>query len=208
MKILVLSSDFPPNLGGVAVFVHNLCLQLYQLGHQVHVLTRQRDDGIAFDKTQPYLIYRYSEQKRLSSQPAIMNTLILCQRNRYNVIFLGHFTTTHALGALIHCKLYKIPLVILSHGNDVFRYSIHTKVDKIAADLLFKNASKVLANSSYTANQIRKQDYCKKPEILNPGVDHLQFHPDIENSDIRDRYGLDNLKSSTYCLATYSKEKC
>ena len=194
MRILVLSSDFPPNPGGVAVFVHNLCIQLCRYGHQVHVLTRQRDDGIAFDQTQPYRIYRYSEQKRLSSIPSITKTLILSQRNRYDVVFLGHFTTTHAFGALIYCKLHKIPLVILSHGNDVFRYSIHTKIDKISADLLFKHASKILANSSYTANQLYNQSYCKKPDVLNPGVDHLQFHPDIDSSAIRGRYGLDNHK--------------
>ena len=121
MKILVLSYDFPPNPGGVAVFVHNLCLQLYRLGHQVHILTKRRDESETFDKTQPYRIYRYSEQRRLSSLPPITKTLILGQSNRYDVVFLGHFITTHAFGALIHCKLHKIPLVILSHGNDVFR---------------------------------------------------------------------------------------
>ncbi len=190
MRVLFLSPDFPPKSGGVAVFVHNLCLQLSRLGHQVDVLTRRQDNGRGINAKQSYRVYRYSEYRRLSSLAPVTRTLLLYQKNRYDMVFLGHFTTTHALGVLILHKLWNVPFTILSHGNDVFRYSIHTKTDEIVAKLLFRNTAMILANSCFTADRIREIGYRGELEVLNPGVDHVVFRPGIDTTELCRKHEL------------------
>ncbi|MGR3303167.1 MAG: glycosyltransferase family 4 protein [Candidatus Scalindua sp.] len=190
MKILVFTLDFPPTPGGVAIFLHNLCLQLCRQGHNVDVLTRS-EKSQEIDKKQPYRVYRYSPFKRLSSLKPILSTIYLHQKNRYQVLFMGHFATSHALGVFFLHKLLGIPYVILSHGNDLTRYSIHTKADEVIARLLLNNASLVFANSRFTAECLQKRKYSGRIEILNPGVDVKQFHYQVDTGDICKKYELE-----------------
>jgi len=190
MKILVHSTDFLPNDGGAAVFVHNICLQLCRLGHQVDVLTLVRDNSDAIDQKQPYRVFRYSTFKRLASLVPMMKVLSLHHRNHYDLIFAGHFGTTCFIGEIILKKVFNIPFVVLSHGNDVWKFSINTYLDKIFARIVFNNSSLILANSNFTAKRILEMGYKIKIKILWPGVDENQFHPNVSCTEVRSKYDL------------------
>jgi phosphatidylinositol alpha-1,6-mannosyltransferase len=190
MKILVFSPDFLPYSGGVAIFVHNICLQLCHQGHQVDVLTQGKG---ALDQSLPYRVFRYSPFKRLSFLVPVLKTFVLHFRNHYDLVFMGHFAAAPALGAWILGKFGNIPYIILSHGNDL-SYSIHSGIDKMAAGFLLKNATLMLANSRFTAKKIREKGYKEALEILNPGIDEKQFHPGVDSSSICRKYDLKNKK--------------
>lgn len=190
MKILVFTLDLSPDSGGVAIFLNNLCLQLCRQGHNVDVLTLSGKSNET-DKKQPYRVYRYSPFKRFSSLKPILSTIYLHQKNRYQVLFMGHFTTSHALGVFLLYKLLGIPYVILSHGNDLTRYSIHNKASEVIARLLLNNVSLVFANSRFTAECLQKRKYSGRIEILNPGVDVKQFCPQVDTGGICKKYELE-----------------
>ena len=111
--------------------------------------------------------------------------------NRYDVLFLGHFTTTHALGALVLYKLRGIPYVILSHANDL-SYSVSTMVDKLVARSLIRNAALMIGNSRLTAELIHQKGYDKTVEVINPGVDTELFHSEVDTTEVLRKYSLDN----------------
>lgn len=190
MKILLLTQDFPPNPGGIAVFLHNLSAQLCRLGHHVHVLTPAREGCAKADTGQRFGVYRYISPSRFSSISPIRHTLALHRQHQYDVVFIGHFMTTHALGALALHKLWGVPYVILSHGNDL-RYSVSTRVDEIVAHWLFDNVALVLGNSRFTIERIREIGYTGRTEVLNPGVDSAYFNPGLDTTEVQQKYGLD-----------------
>ncbi len=190
MKILVLAPDFLPNPGGVALFLHHICTQLACFGHRVDILTVGEGMPKAADHGQPYHVHRYANLRRFSSLSPLWRIIRLHCRNRYEVVFVGHFMTTHALGAWLLRRLAGVPYVILSHGNDL-RYSVSTKADRYVARLLIDNAATMLGNSRFTADRIREMGYQGPVEVLNPGVDPVHFHPDVDTSAVRQEYGLD-----------------
>jgi phosphatidylinositol alpha-1,6-mannosyltransferase len=185
-----LAPDFPPNPGGVAVFVHNLCLQLSRLGHKVDVLTSVKPEGSAVDVRQPYRVWRYPVWNRLSSVPPILWTLRLCLQRRYDVFLVGHFLTTHALGLILWRLLCGVPYVVLCHGNDL-RYGQQTELDKRLGRWIFSQTSTVLCNSIYTRHAVRANRYSGETAILHPGVDPTVFRPGVDTREVRWRHKLE-----------------
>ena len=64
MRILFFSTDFRPNPGGVATFLHHLAAQLVDLGHEVDVLAPARAGDAESDANQSYRVYRYAVSER------------------------------------------------------------------------------------------------------------------------------------------------
>jgi phosphatidylinositol alpha-1,6-mannosyltransferase len=181
--------DFYPNKGGIAVFIRDLCIQLAGLGHKVDILAKKNSNTYSFDKSQQYNVYRCKLYRRLSSIGPILKTLLLYNRKHYDIILIGQFMTTHAIGILLLKKILGVPYVILSHGNDL-HYRISTWCDKIIARYLIENANLMLGNSHFVGKRILEMCYNKTTEILNPGVDCKKFHPGVNVSEIQERYGL------------------
>lgn len=190
MNVLCVTQNLPPVFGGIAVFLHNLCTQLCRLKYHVDVLAPAVEGCADVDKEQPYRVYRYISRQRLSSIVAIRRMLVLHQRYHYDVVLIGHFMTTHALGALALRKLWDVPYVILCHGNDL-HYSINNWIDRVTSYPLFHNASLILCNSYATAERVRRKGYQGEVEILHPGVDLEKFRPNLEISAITQKYHLD-----------------
>ena len=191
MKVLMISPDFTPNPGGIAVFLHHLCLQLTRLGHRVDILTPAREGDGETDARQPYRVYRYKCHRQFSSIVPIGRTLVLHYIHCYDVVFLGTFMTTHGLGAWFLCNLRGVPYVILCHGNDL-GYAIRAGIDVPVARLLLRDAALVLGNSRFTAGRIRDVGYTGSVEVLNPGVDLARFHTRVETTKVRQQLRLDN----------------
>jgi len=195
MKILVFSPDFLPNTGGIAIFVHNICLQLVRLGYEVDVLTTRK---ITDYSNKPYKVYQYDPGGRLSSMKAILAVFSLYLKRRYDLLFFGHFVSTHALGGVLLTKIFKVPYIMLCHGNDVFRYEVSTTIHRLIRKVVLRNAIIVLANSNFTKNRI-EIELNIKGKVLNPGVDITFFHADKDDSELREKYQINN--STTVLLS-------
>lgn len=189
MRILCVTHEFPPIQGGLAVFLHNLCIQLCNLGHEVDILTPVRTGCIEANAGQEYQVYQYKELKFLASIIPLYHTLSMHLKKKYDVVFIGHFMTTHALGVLALRWLWNVPYVILSHGNDL-NYSITNKTDNLVARWILDNVSIMLANSHFTVDIIHKAGYNGPVKILFPGVDSEQFHPGVNPEEFRQLHSL------------------
>jgi phosphatidyl-myo-inositol dimannoside synthase len=187
MNILVISFDYFPNPGGIAIFMHNICAQLSNLGHRVDIIAKKSGDTNSFDRKQIYNIYRCPIYKHLSSLVPILKTMMLHVKNHYDIIILGHFMTTHAIGAILISELQGIPYVVLSHGNDL-DYQISNWIDEIVANIVIKNSSQFLCNSYYVKEKILKKGYRGGVNIFHPGVDTEKFNPNIDKDEIQIRY--------------------
>lgn len=58
MKVLMLTQDFPPMDGGIAIFVQHICQELRRNNVRVEVLAQDVEEAAAFDGAQSYAIHR------------------------------------------------------------------------------------------------------------------------------------------------------
>lgn len=188
---MVATRYFPPNGGGIGVFLSNLCAQFSRFGHRVDVLTPDRHGSPDRDDGQPYRIYSYKCPHRHSSVIPICRTLALHKQHWYDIVFIGHFITTHALGALVLRKLWGVPYVILVHGTELCAPNDpRTPMEKRVARMMLRNATLMLSNSRFTAERIRRKGYHGPVEVLNHGVAIGRFHPEINTALVRQKYNL------------------
>ncbi len=196
LKILLITSDFPPMPGGIAIFLENLCQGLTRLGHEVEVLALRKEgheDCARFDQVQPYAVHRYDTSRILSSVTPVLCTWRHTRCLAPDVLLLGHVMSTHGLGAVLVKKLLGVPYVVLSHGADL-RHRAVSRVDTWAICAVLRNASLLLANSRFTSLRLRETGCVSSTmEILHPGVDPGVFCPEVPAQQImriRQRYGL------------------
>jgi len=185
--------------GGIAVFVHNLCLALYERKNQVEVLVSVSEASElknydAFDTIQPYRVHRFKKSCVLSSFIPIVKTLIHIARFKPDILILGHVISMHGFGALIAKKVLGIPYIVLSHGGDLGHLAVEG-IDRWATHKILMNASLILANSAYTKQLIKKRGYNnERIFVLNPGVNTRLFNPEVNCDALREKYDLKNKK--------------
>ncbi|MFH2138506.1 MAG: glycosyltransferase family 4 protein [Candidatus Omnitrophota bacterium] len=173
MNILFVTSNFPPLNGGIANFDYNICKSLHQKGHKLVVLANSIKGSEKFDLAQGFEIIRLKGNLRPTSIEAISKLLYLVLKNNIDIVFFGHFGSTHWLGGVLSRIILKVPYVILVHGTEFNAYfSRFTFVDKWASGIVLKNAKGIIANSQVTRNLVHERGYpLEKIQILNPGVD-------------------------------------
>lgn len=196
MNILFVSSNFPPEEGGIAIFNCNICKQLSGRGHKVLTLVDGFKESNDFDKQQSFDILRFNGRIRPTSLKAIYKILSLVLKNRIEVIFFGHFGSTHWLGGVLAKKILKVPYVILVHGTEFNSYfDRFTWADHWASKIVLRNASRIIANSRATKKLVEDHGYSsKKIRIVHPGTDPVKFKVRDKQMDLMEKFGLKDKK--------------
>ncbi|MDQ7797855.1 MAG: glycosyltransferase family 4 protein [Candidatus Edwardsbacteria bacterium] len=169
MKILIVTADFVPGLGGIASFNQGIAESMALAGHQMFVLAPNLPN--ASDKGLPYRVIRYKRTMRFANLWPSLITLYLSLTIKYDIVLYGHAASTLSAGGIIARKLNLNRLIVLTHGNDL-DYVISNKIDKYFLDKMLRTSDLILANSSFTKDKVLKKyhDMSKKVKILNPGV--------------------------------------
>jgi glycosyltransferase involved in cell wall biosynthesis len=116
MRICLFTPIFLPTLGGVGVVVHQLASFLTERGHQVTVLAHKRR-GESRIKV-PYRVFRYWRplSKRFGVHQIIVYLVWEKMRRGVDILHCHSAYPQGYIGASFK-KMYKIPLVITSHGD-------------------------------------------------------------------------------------------
>ncbi|MFC1815838.1 glycosyltransferase family 4 protein [Thermodesulfobacteriota bacterium] len=196
MNILFVTSNFPPMDGGIAVFDYHICRELCARGHDVSVLTTRYHASEDFDSQQYFYTQRLSGKMRPTSVEAIYRILYLSVKQKIEVIFFGHFGSTHWLGGVLSKKFLKIPYIILVHGTEFNAYFHRFAwADRYASKVVLKNASTIIVNSQTTKKLVEVHDFSTgRIHIVHPGADPANFKSDDSESGIVDKLGLKNKK--------------
>lgn len=118
-KILIITLEFPPQVGGIATYVRYFAESLKD---NVVVLAPKRQGAKEFDLRQNFKIIRknpyfpkfiWPRWLRLSWQ-----VFWLVRQEKINIIYLHHVLPVGYAGWLIK-KILKIPYLVFSHGTDV-----------------------------------------------------------------------------------------
>ena len=182
--------------GGIATFNHHICNELSSRGHRVTVLAGPDAESEDYDRKQNFTIKRVTNKFRPSSIESIYKTLALVRKENAEIIFFGHFASTHWLGAILVKYIFRIPYVILVHGTEFNAYFHRfTDIDRWVSKYILKNAGTVFTNSQITRELVQTHGYpFEKIHMIFPGVDTERFGIFEKRSDILENLGIKNKK--------------
>lgn len=201
-KILIISLEFPPYVGGVATYVHDLAealdpakvVVLAPGGNDKSNSAQQKTD---WDKSQEYKIIR----KKLLFPKFIWprwirllwHTWRVIKKEKIEIIFVQHVLPVGYAGVIMK-KLFKIPFLLFSHGTDLVAGTA-TLWKKKMVMAVSSHAEQIIFNSNSLQSRYLRvlPQFEKKSFVLYPCPEprFLQSPPRSEIDMLRRRYALE-----------------
>ena len=193
-NILLLTAEFPPQIGGIATLTSQLAEELHGKkvkGKEVkvHVVTsvgRRKEYGFPVTRTPGFL-----NVKLLKIFPLFFATLGVWLRERPDKLLLGKWTH-EGFVAYIMAKVFDVPYVTLAHGSEILKFKDRKFIGFILKKLL-KVSQKVIAVSNYTRGLVLELGLPEeKIKVVNNGIKLQNYNSDIATDDFEDNYNLGN----------------
>ncbi|MEO7282159.1 glycosyltransferase family 4 protein [Gelidibacter sp.] len=167
-KILIVTSEFPPQPGGIGNHAYYLALYLTKNGYAVTVIADQRDvdntEEIAFDAFLPFVVKRIQ----------LKGVRLFMYLNRIVKTFGGLKQTDHVIATgkfslwnVAFCSLfYKRNTMAVIHGSEV---NLRAAVLKKLIDLSLKRFETLVAVSGYTSRLVGHLE--RDIQVIPNGID-------------------------------------
>ncbi|MAF13284.1 MAG: hypothetical protein CMI53_00115 [Parcubacteria group bacterium] len=167
-KSLLITLDFPPNVGGIATYYYNVCKNLP--ADKIVVLAPEQEGAEAFDRQQNFTIIR---KKILSQLPensnkglgkilkvansfrwmsTIKHLAPIIKNHQIELIQAGQVLPIGTM-AMVYSKSKKIPFVFYAHGLDIMLPQ-NFKRKKMLVKNIIDSSQKIIANSHYTKDEL------------------------------------------------------
>ena len=188
-RVLVVTNDFPPRVGGVQQYLSNIVANLPP--ERVAVLAPNWPGWRDFDADQPFAIHRWPSTFLWPTGELFRRVMSAAKSHRAEVILFGHGFPLAVMGPALSARGF--PYVVLTHGAEVWL----AKVPAMSAAMrrAFARARAVTAVSHFTARAIRPLvPQGVGVDVVSPGVDALRFSPDVDGRSVKERHGLEGRK--------------
>jgi phosphatidylinositol alpha-1,6-mannosyltransferase len=191
-KMLVVTNDFPPAIGGIAQVLSSICKVLPT--DRVCVLAQEAEGDAQYDAAQDYTIYRtpYRKQHRLRDLFTYMKKTIEHARKE-NCDGL-YFDKAYPLGmAGFWGKCRGLPYIVHTYGNDVLMP--HKPVAKWIQTQVLKRAQHVITISNFTKEHLIKIGIREERiVIMYPKADFSRFITPCDTEDLKRQHQLTGKK--------------
>ena len=185
LRVLVLTPDFPPAVGGIQSYVYQLCAHLPDA--ELVVVAPDHAGARVFDARQRFRVVRTASRGklgRLSFGVFWAAAVGVGLTGRFDVIVCGHFLA--GLPALALRRLRGVPVVVMAHSQEV-----RARQRRELARTVFQRADRAIANSEFTRGVLMEvgvpPDRIRK---VNPPV-HLPNGDGMgDPQEARRRFGL------------------
>jgi glycosyltransferase involved in cell wall biosynthesis len=205
-KILILTHEFPPIIGGIAIYTEQIALAASKSGHDITVLApgskrNSKDDK----KNYPYEVIRYGAGdysfKRLPQ--LIWRVYRWSKRSDYDII---HAMDWPHLLAMAYLNRYRdIPYVGTIYGTEIMLAKNSRQIRYLTGNRIFSQPRHTFAISEFTKNLLLENYKEVKPErvtVTPLGVDYKKFSDFRRDFDIHKKYSIPN---SNHILLTVSR---
>ena len=187
LKVLVVTNDFPPRIGGIEQYVAELLRHLSN-DVSVTVITSTHPDAPTFDRTFPAQVIRWAPYPLLPTPRLIRAVVHDVTRVHVDVLVFGA-TFPLALIAGAVRRRTDVPIVMFTHGVEPALTSLPGGSALLRR--IVRHATITTVLSRWAENRIRSAvGPIPRIELLRSGVDADRFRPDVSGTAIRHRYGL------------------
>ncbi|MBM3660176.1 MAG: glycosyltransferase family 4 protein, partial [Actinobacteria bacterium] len=187
MTSLLVTNDFPPKVGGIQSYLHELWRRLPP--GDTHVLTTTYPGAGVFDGRQTFAVERYPERVLLPTRALARHVDARAAALAADVVFLDPMLPVGRIGR----RLEAAPHVVVGHGAEITVYGRMPGSHLVARDVL-RGAAGLVAAGEYVARIAARVAGRPLPTlVVPPGVDPQRFVPvdDEVRRATRLRFGLD-----------------
>lgn len=200
MRLLWLTDDYLPHMGGSRVVYHNVCRKIG--GDSLCLITRWIEGCGKFDTEAGYRIRRvhfpvptFSSKHGIEEFSLFLPLLLAAsseaRRGRPDVIHCGEPLASGLIGYLMR-KMYRIPYIIWLHDNP---FGPVSRLRHPLRKFLCLRADGIITCCNYSRDAIMREGYPEsRIQLVNPSVDTSVFRPSDEGERVRERLGLKGKK--------------
>jgi len=184
---LLVTNDFPPKIGGIQSYLHELWRRLPP--ESTHVLTTTYPGAGVFDRDQEFAVERYPERVLLPTRALARHVDARARALGADVVFLDPMLPVGRIG---HC-LTAAPSVVVGHGAEVTVYG-RVPGSRLLARSVLRDAAGLVAAGEYVARVAARVAGRPLPTlVIPPGVDPVRFAPTDADARCatRVRFGFD-----------------
>jgi len=186
-RTLLVTNDFPPRPGGIQQFVHNLAVR--QPAGSLVVYASTWKGAAKFDAEQPFEVVRESTGVLLPTPAVARRAAALAREHGCDRVWFGAAAPLGLLADGLRRNAGVTRAVALTHGHEIGWAALPG-----ARQLLRRIArgnDVVTYLGEYQRSRLdRALHGLTELERLAPGVDVEAFHPGVDGSAVRARYGL------------------
>lgn len=187
MTSLLVTNDFPPKIGGIQSYLHELWRRLP--AGSTHVLTTTYPGAGVFDRAQPFAVERSPERVLLPTPALARHVDARARALRADVVFLDPMLPLGRIGR----RLTAAPHVVVGHGAEITVYGRVPGSHRLSRAVL-RGAAGLVAAGEYVARVAARVAGRPVPTlVVPPGVDPRRFVPADADArrETRARFGLD-----------------
>jgi phosphatidylinositol alpha-1,6-mannosyltransferase len=187
MRVLVVTNDFPPRVGGVNSYVAEL-MRRFPPG-EVTVFASDWSGADAFDAEYPQRVVRWPFRSMYPTAPVRDRVEELVRSTRPDVVLFGAALPLGLMGKQLRRRT-GVPYATFTHGVEVWAGQV--PVTRALLGGVARGAVLSMGVSQWAVDQLREV-VGPEPwiELLPPGVDQSRFHPAVSDAEVRARHGLD-----------------
>ncbi len=182
LRVLLVTNDFPPQLGGIERFALELATHVPGAA----VLAADHPDAPAHDRAAPFPVHRAPTRFMLPTAGTAALVERVARTERADVVVLLSPLPLAGLGPRLD-----LPWTAVAHGAEL---TVPARLPGLGASLRrwLRTAPGLFAVSEHTAGQLRQLLGPGGPPVrlLHNGVDVERFHPGIDGAPVRRRLGL------------------
>ena len=187
MPSLLVTNDFPPKVGGIQSYLHELWRRLPP--GETTVLTTPHGGAAEWDRRQPFRVVRTRQKVLLPTGALTRDVDVLAREVGADVIFLDPMLPLGSIGP----RLRSAPYVVVMHGAEI---TVPGSIPGLRARgrTILRDAVAVVAAGGYPARQAaRLAGRELRGVLVPPGVDGERFRPlgEQHRAALRLRLGLD-----------------
>ena len=195
MRLLLVTQDFPPDVGGIQTYATELAARLAPRCASFSALAPRRPRAAAADQRFAFPVHRWPARPDLLLLPALAALPVLARTQRLDVAFHAQWST--AAASLLARRLTGYPrrVVIAAHGRELLFNPLPTPLDRLYDHFrrrVLMGADRLLPVSRYTAGLLEAHGVSRRRcTVLPNGTDPDRFHP-FEAAALRRQLGLAN----------------
>lgn len=210
-RILVITELFMPTKGGTAVWFDEVYRRLG--GKGIHVVTARVPHGEAHDANHPNTVHRLNLGRVRWLRPESLAMYAKLLFKGFGLMFSRRFDGVHAgrvlpegLVALALARIFRKPFVVYAHGEEITTWRQKGKFRTMC--FVYRHAEKVIANSEFTRDELRKIGvHDGLIELIHPGVDIARFRPGLACADLRMQIGCGESDELLLSVGRLSRRK-
>jgi phosphatidyl-myo-inositol dimannoside synthase len=186
MKVLVVTNDFPPKVGGINHYVAEL-IRRFPAG-DVTVFASGWSGAEAHDGSYPHPVVRWPSRSMYPTGPVRDRVEELVRSERPDVVLFGAAVPLAMMGRSLERRT-GVPYAAFTHGVEVWAGQVPGTRGVLSS--IARNAALLMGVSRWTIDQLRGVVGPEpRLELVPPGIDRTHFHEGISDAAVRERHRL------------------